>query len=61
MIQLGLLVFCLSGAALSMAYYDLLILYLAMLLSLQEQILCAPVKVLAPTARLGTAFETEPA
>lgn len=39
MIQLGLLVFCLSGAALSMAYYDLLILYIAMLLLLQEEVI----------------------
>jgi probable O-glycosylation ligase (exosortase A-associated) len=38
MIQLGLLVFCLSGAALSMAYYDVFILYLAMLLSLYQQV-----------------------
>jgi putative inorganic carbon (HCO3(-)) transporter len=38
MIQLGLLVFCLSGAALSMAYYDVFILNLAMLLSLHKQV-----------------------
>jgi putative inorganic carbon (HCO3(-)) transporter len=38
MIQLGLLVFCLSGAALSMAYYDVFILYLAMLMSLYQQV-----------------------
>lgn len=38
MIQLGLLVFCLSGAALSMAYYDIFVLYLAMLLSLQGEV-----------------------
>ncbi|MBW8708269.1 MAG: putative O-glycosylation ligase, exosortase A system-associated [Alphaproteobacteria bacterium] len=38
MIQLGLLVFCLSGAALSMAYYDVFVLYLAMLLSLHKQV-----------------------
>jgi putative inorganic carbon (HCO3(-)) transporter len=41
MIQLGLLVFCLSGAALSMAYYDIFVLYLAMLLCLQEQVCTA--------------------
>lgn len=33
MIQLGLLVFCLSGAALSMAYYDLFVLYIGMLVA----------------------------
>jgi putative inorganic carbon (HCO3(-)) transporter len=41
MIQLGLLVFCLSGAALSMAYYDVFILNLAMLLSLHKQVALA--------------------
>ena len=35
-IQAGLLVFCVAGAALSMAYYDLFIIYVAILLPLQE-------------------------
>jgi probable O-glycosylation ligase (exosortase A-associated) len=51
MIQLGLLVFCLSGAALSMAYYDVLVLYLAMLVSLQEQVVPVAVASRALTRR----------
>ena len=38
-IQASLLVFCVAGAALSMAYYDLFIIDLAMLLPLREMIL----------------------
>ncbi|MBN9556931.1 MAG: hypothetical protein J0I26_05310, partial [Alphaproteobacteria bacterium] len=36
MIQLVLVVFCVAGAALSMAYYDVFILCVAVLLPLQE-------------------------
>jgi putative inorganic carbon (HCO3(-)) transporter len=38
MVWLSLLVFCLSGAALSMAYYDLFIVLLGLLLALQGQL-----------------------
>jgi len=37
MMQLGLLVFCLSGAALSMAYYDLFVLYIGMMVAVSGQ------------------------
>jgi len=55
MIQLGLLVFCLSGAALSMAYYDIFVLYLAMLLSLQAE--ACPAR---RPARLAAAVSRDP-
>ena len=38
-IQASLFVFCVAGAALSMAYYDLFIIDVAMLLPLREMIL----------------------
>jgi len=45
MMQLSLLVFCLSGAALSMAYYDVFIIFLGMLVALRAQTVPAPSKL----------------
>jgi putative inorganic carbon (HCO3(-)) transporter len=53
MIQLALVVFLLSGAALSMAYYDVFILFLSMLVSLREQVV--PVTARKPLSRPGYA------
>jgi probable O-glycosylation ligase (exosortase A-associated) len=42
MMQLSLLVFCLSGAALSMAYYDVFIIFVGMLVALRAQTAAEP-------------------
>jgi probable O-glycosylation ligase (exosortase A-associated) len=55
MIQLGLIVFCISGAALSMAYYEVFIIYLGVLVSLREQFVTAVVRGPARRFRVGSA------
>ena len=62
-LQASLLAFCVSGAALSMAYYDLFIIEVAMLLALQDMLKVKKISwapATAPSNELGSVGALRP-